>query len=240
MLIMHRGLGTYRHRVTRYIALNEFSRQKFIAGGLPADKVVVKPNFVDWAAPPAPPQTSEGAAAERTFLLVGRLSPEKGIAVLGQAMRQLPEVRLRVAGEGSDAPLLRGLNGVTLLGPLLGEKVYDEMTQALALVLPSVCYENFPRTLVEAFASGLPVIASRLGAMAELIHDGETGLLFEPGNPADLAARLRWALQHPDEMRAMGGNARREYEAKYTPEINYRQLVAIYEEAISEEHHHSR
>ena len=239
MLVLHRGLGTYTRKVTRYIALNEFCRQKFIDGGLPADKVVVKPNFVDWATPPATPQFSEGDMAERTFLFVGRLSPEKGIEVLRQAMHQAPEVRLRVAGDGPDEPRLRALPNVTLLGPLPGGQVQFEMTHALALVLPSVSYENFPRTLVEAFASGLPVIASRLGAMAELIDDGETGLLFEPGNPADLAAKLRWALQHPDEMRAMGANARRVYEAKYTPEINYRQLLAIYQEAISEEHHRS-
>jgi glycosyltransferase involved in cell wall biosynthesis len=102
--------------------------------------------------------------------------------------------------------------------------------------MPSIWYENFPRTLVEAFACGLPVIASRLGAMAELVRDGCTGLLFEPGDAADLAAKLRWARDNAVAMRRMGENARAEYEAKYTPEKNYQQLMTIYQDAIGAVH----
>jgi glycosyltransferase involved in cell wall biosynthesis len=102
--------------------------------------------------------------------------------------------------------------------------------------MPSICYEGFPRTLVEAFAAGLPVIASRLGAMAALIRDGETGMLFEPGNAAELAEKLLWAEAHPEQMDAMGCAARSEYEAHYTPEKNYAMLMEIYSEAIEAEH----
>jgi glycosyltransferase involved in cell wall biosynthesis len=108
------------------------------------------------------------------------------------------------------------------------------MRTACALVMPSLWYENFPRILVEAFACGLPVIASRLGAMATLIHDGETGLLFKPGNVADLAEKMRWALDNPEAMQSMGEAARATYEAKYTPERNYEILMEIYQEAIAE------
>jgi glycosyltransferase involved in cell wall biosynthesis len=87
--------------------------------------------------------------------------------------------------------------------------------------------------LVEAFGCGLPVIASRIGALAELVTDGVTGLLFEPGNAGDLAEKMRWAQEHPAEMAAMGQNARALYEAEFTPERNYKQLMAIYEEAIN-------
>jgi glycosyltransferase involved in cell wall biosynthesis len=86
--------------------------------------------------------------------------------------------------------------------------------------------------IAEAFCQGLPVIASRLGAMAEIIEDGVTGLHFILGDKADLAAKVRWAADHPDDMRRMGANARRVYKQKYTPEANYRQLVAIYAQAI--------
>ncbi len=233
MLTLHRVLGTNATKVTRFIALNSFCREKFIAGGLPAHKVVVKPNFVDWPYVPTGRIESVETSETRPFLFVGRLSPEKGVDVLSQALHRAPYVQLRVAGEGFDAPHLHGQHGVTMLGALASEQVRTEMSSAIALVLPSIWYENFPRTLVEAFACGLPVIASRLGAMAELIEDGRTGLLFTPGDAADLASKMAWAQAHPDEMRTMGGRARQEYEAKYTPETNYRQLLAIYDDAIA-------
>lgn len=231
MLALHGVLGTWKDKVTRYIALNEFCRQKFMAGGLPACKIVVKPNFVDWA-PPARHADTGADDKDGHFLFVGRLSAEKGIEVLSRAIRQAPELFLRVAGIGPDAASLRAISRVDLLGALPGERVREEMSAALALVMPSVCQENFPRTIIEAFACGLPVIASRLGAMAELIRDGETGLLFEPRNAEELAQKMNWADTNRAAMRQMGMNARREYEAKYTPEINYRQLMGIYTDAI--------
>lgn len=225
MLTLHRGLGTYRNKVTRYIALNDFSRNKFIEGGLPADLIVVKPNFVDFSEPAVLPR--------KGFLFVGRLSVEKGVQTLVGAAALLPYASLRVAGDGPEATLLQGVGSITRLGSLPGEAVRLEMNRAVALVMPSICYENFPRTIVEAFATGLPVIASRLGAMANLVRDGETGLLFEAGSPHDLAAKMAWALAHPAAMTNMGRNARAQYEAEFTAERNHEQLMAIYEDAIN-------
>lgn len=230
MLTLHRGLGTYRHKAARYIALNEFCRGKFIEGGLPAERVVVKPNFVDWGEGPLPPGEGIGSG----LLFVGRLSVEKGVAVLAGAMALSPGAQVRVAGEGPQAGLLDGVAGVTRLGSLPGEAVRREMRRAMALVVPSIWYENFPRTIVEAFACGLPVIASRIGALAELVRDGQTGLLFEPGNPRDLADKMAWALAHPAQMAAMGGNARAQYEAEFSAEVNYRRLVEIYDGVLAE------
>ena len=124
--------------------------------------------------------------------------------------------------------------GVTLLGALSQSDVQAQMRGALALVLPSLWYENFPRTLVEAFGAGLPVIASRLGAMAELIEPGVTGLLFEPGDVADLGETLRWAAAHPEAMARMGVNARERFDRLYTADINYTRLIEIYRDAIGE------
>lgn len=224
MLTAHRALGTWQHKVTRYIALNEFCRSKFIEGGLPADRLVVKPNFVDFDAP------AEGERAG--FLFVGRLSEEKGVATLAEASRA-ESFDVRIVGSGPEAGLLERLAGVKCLGALPGDQVRAEMSRASALVLPSIWYENFPRTLVEAFGCGLPVIASRIGALADLVEDGVTGLLFEPGNAQDLAVKMRWAQQNPARMQEMGQAARRRYEALYTADRNYEQLMAIYREAMA-------
>ncbi len=225
MVSLHRLLGTWQHKVTRYIALNEFCRQKFINGGLPAARVVIKANFVDFPRP---------AVTQRAdFLFVGRLSAEKGVDVLAQAARQT-QVQIYVAGTGPEQRQLEQISNVQLLGALSTDDVRRKMSDSLALVLPSVWYENFPRTLVEAFGCGLPVIASRLGALAELVEDGVTGLLFNPGDAEDLADKLQWAHAHPEQMRAMGEAARAKYEAFYTDEKNYQQLVAIYRDAIAE------
>jgi glycosyltransferase involved in cell wall biosynthesis len=225
MLGMHRALGTYRHKVTRYIALNEFCRQKFIEGGLPASRLAIKPNFVDIDRPPA--------HARSGSLYVGRLAAEKGIDVLLRAVRELPSVTIDVIGAGPEGHKLESNPQLNLLGWLKPTEIYDRMRRAAYLVMPSIWYENFPRTLLEAFANGLPVIASRLGALPELIEHGRTGLLFEPGSPDDLARHLAWAEAFPQKMRAMGENARAVYEARFTSQENYGRLMAIYEEAIA-------
>lgn len=226
MVTLHRAIGTWQNKVTRYIALNEFCRSKFIAGGLPADRIAVKPNFVDFSAPPE--------VLRHGFLFVGRLSAEKGVNVLVDAVRQVSGVAVCVAGTGPEDHLLDGVAGLQPLGALSGEAVRIAMSQSAALILPSIWYENFPRTLVEAFGCALPVIASNLGALADLIEDGVTGLLFEPGNANDLAAKMQWAQQNPEQMLQMGRNARKLYEAKYTADRNYDQLIAIYSDAIKE------
>ena len=222
---VHRVIGTYRNGVSRYIALTEFSRAKFIAGGMPDEQISVKPNFVD------APRPVDGKRDGGLF--VGRLAGEKGIVVLVDALDRRPGSGIDVVGVGPEAARFRGHNGARLHGWLEQTVILERMRAAAFLVVPSICYENFPVAIVEAFACGLPVIASRLGAMAEIVRDGVTGLLFEAGNADDLAQKMAWAEANPAALRAMGSNARREYEAKYTPETNYRQLMIIYSDAIA-------
>ncbi len=226
MVSLHRGLGTWQNKVTRYIALNDFCRNKFIEGGLPAERIVIKPNFVDFS-PPIP-------VDRRDFLFVGRLSVEKGIDSLMMAAGMVDGANLQVAGTGPEADLLASVPNINALGALSRDEVRLRMCSAIALVVPSIWYETFGMVAIEAFAAGLPVIASRIGSLAALVEDGVTGLLFEPGDPVSLADAMRWALSHPAEMANMGKAARAHYEANFTAERNYQQSMAIYEAAVAE------
>ena len=225
MLATHRALGTYRDKVTRYIALNEFCRAKFIAGGLPAERIAVKPNFVDL---PLPADELRAGG-----LYVGRLAPEKGIATLVAALDDLPGVTIDVVGTGPEQARIADHRQMRLLGWREPEEVYARMRRAAYLVMPSLWYESHPRTLLEAFGSGLPVIASRIGALAELVEPGITGLTIEPGSSRDLRQSIAWAEANPARMRTMGERARARYERTFTPHENYRQLIAIYSEAMA-------
>ena len=227
MLAIHRLLGTYQKKVSRFIALNEFCRMKFIEGGLPAEKVVVKPNFV-------PDSGMTYQTPGKKVLFVGRLSKEKGIATLAKLIDCLPDVEFEIVGDGPEANTLRGKQNVNMRGSLPLSEVKEAMAGCCCLLLPSIWYENFPRTLVEAFSLGVPVFASRIGALAELIKDNETGFLFEPGNHFDLASKLKWAIANPRCLRDVGIAARREYEKRYTPTQNYTELAAIYDAVIRE------
>jgi len=233
MLAVHRRMGSWQTKVDVYIALTEFTRRKFVEGGLPAERIVVKPNFV---AGDLEPKTQPGGYV----LFVGRLSEEKGPQLLPSAWRSMPtKIPLRIVGDG---PLLETLSRevrasslaeIELAGQRTPDEVRALMHGARFLVFPSMWYEGFPMTIAEAFAGGLPVVATRLGSMAEIVQDGVTGLHVEPGNAADLAAKVAWAWNHPEGLARMGRAARAEYEAKYQPSTNYDMLMDIYRRAMA-------
>jgi glycosyltransferase involved in cell wall biosynthesis len=232
MLAVHRRCGSYSNLVDRYIALTEFARNKLIAGGLPGERISIKPNFVE-----PDPGLREGSGDYALF--AGRLTEEKGVHTLLDAWKRLgPEVRLHIAGDGPlrDALAHRidseGIAGATLLGSLSREELMSELRGARMLVFPSEWYEGMPMAIVEAFACGVPTIASRLGGMQEMIDDGKNGLLVAPADPEDLAIRLRWAFDHEGELASIGRAARTEYEAHYTAAANCAQLIDIYRQVI--------
>jgi glycosyltransferase involved in cell wall biosynthesis len=232
MLKTHRKRRTWTDAVTGYVVATEFARQKFIDGGLPAEKIYVKPNFVD-------PDPGERDAAGDYALFVGRLSVEKGLSTMLDAWRQVStSIPLVIAGDGPLRPDLEteaaksNSRQVTFRGRLDANQTRAAMKQARFLVLPSLWYEGFPMVMAESLACGTPVVGSRLGAMQEVITDGRTGLHFTAGDAADLAEKVEWAWSHPSELVAMGREARRDYEALYTPEVNYSLLMSIYEQVI--------
>lgn len=227
MLTTHRFLGTWQV-VDAYIALSEFARRKLIAGGVPSSHLFVKPNCLA-------PDPGMRAGSGDYALFVGRLSPEKGIKTLLAAWAQLPARRLKIVGDGPlrDVVEQADISNVEFIGPQSSEAVMDLIGGAAFLVVPSECYENFPRVIVEAFAKGVPVLGSRIGSMEELIEDGRTGILFRAGDVRDLANKAEWLFTHPDEQQRMSAEARREFESKYTAEQNYKQLMQIYGSATS-------
>ncbi|MBI3745843.1 MAG: glycosyltransferase family 4 protein [Chloroflexi bacterium] len=222
-IAVHRAIGTYRTRIARYLALSSFQRDLLVAGGYPATRIRVLSNFLE-------PDPGEGPGPRAGIVYAGRLSPEKGILPLLGAAAKTPGL-IKVIGEGPLAPAVRAAAASGLLthpGALPRAAVQEELRRAVALVLPSLWFEGFPMVVVEAFASGTPVIASRIGSLAELVDDGVTGLVVEPNDPASLAERIRWAYDNPEKMRAMGRQARHAYEARYRGPAHLAGLVDAY------------
>jgi glycosyltransferase involved in cell wall biosynthesis len=229
MITVHNALQTWGKKITVYVALTEFARSKFIEGGLPAEKVVVKPNFVS-------PDPGLGKCDGGYALFVGRLAPEKGVSTLLEAWSRIgSQFPLEIAGDGPMAPQVaeaaRQCAGIRWLGWLPRDQVLDRMRHASVLIVPSTWYETFGMVIIEAFAMGLPVIASKLGAMSSLIDHGRTGLHFAPGDGLDLVAQMQNFRDHFERGNYMREQARFEFETKYTSELNYRQLIQIYNRA---------
>ena len=227
MLGGHRLLGTWSREVDVYVALTTFARDKFVQGGLPADRIVVKPNFVH---PDPGPRQGQG----RYALFVGRLGHEKGVLSLLRAWADVPELALKIVGDGPvrakvESEIARAGDGrVELLGRRPRDEVVSLMKEARFLVFPSEWYEGFPMTIAEAFACGVPVLTSGIGSLREIVRDGVFGRHFEPGDPSGLAAAVRWALDNPDRLREMGRSARREFEERYSGTASYRELMSVY------------
>jgi glycosyltransferase involved in cell wall biosynthesis len=231
MLGMHRALGTWWKAVDVYIALSEFSRRKLAESGLPSERIAVKPNF-------AHPDPGLGEGCGGYAIFVGRLSTEKGLDVALRAWSKIGNILpLKIVGDGPLAPEVRAAAernpSIQYLGKLPLASVYNLIGDATALLLPSRCYENFPRVIVEAFAKGTPVIVSNLGAMAEIVEDARNGLHFRVGDPGDLASKVWQILADPVERARMRRAAREDFQNRYTAAANYSALISIYDRAVS-------
>jgi glycosyltransferase involved in cell wall biosynthesis len=226
MIAVHRKRQTWSTDVDRFIALSEFGRQIFIKAGFPEDRVDVKPNFIEDPGG-APDGNREGV------LFVGRLSPEKGIKYLVEASARY-RFPLRVAGDGPELAMLRSLarSNVSFLGQLSPKAVLSEMRRAVVVVIPSLWYEGLSMVIVEAFASGTPVIASRLGSLAEIVEDGLTGYHVTPGDVDKLGECIQRLLSDTELARRLGRTARQTFIDRFTPQSNLSQLESIYRKAV--------
>jgi glycosyltransferase involved in cell wall biosynthesis len=231
MLTYHRLRRTWWKEIDRYIVLTGFARSKFIQMGIPAEKIHVKPNFLH---PDPGGRTQYGDWA----IYPGRLSREKGMDTVLEAWEHLPKrIPLRAIGEGPYREAMnsrvaqRGLP-ISVEGRLSRDGILTAIKGSRLLVFPSQLFENFPMTILEAFACEVPVIASAMPAVKEIIREGATGLLFRPGAACELAEKVAWAWDHPREMAELARNARAEFRAKYTAPCNYQILLNIYEQAL--------
>lgn len=226
MVALHRARGTWTRDVDAYVALTPFARHKFIAGGLPEEKLFVRPNYL-------PDDPGAGSHAGGYALYAGRLSEEKGIGTLLKAWAVLGErVPLKVVGSGAmQAVAGAGIPGVEWLGARPRGEVLRLMKDAALLVFPSECYENFPLALVEAFATGLPVVAADTGAAGELVRAHGAGSTFPPGDFAGLALAVERLMADDTARRGTSLAARAAFQAEYTADRAYERLMAIYRAA---------
>lgn len=253
MLCIHKYMGTWTRKVTTYISLTEFQKQKMVEGGIPEHKIAVKPNFLDsnLYADPSTKKSTEGVTADEGYaVFVGRLSPEKGCRILIRAWEKLLEkskndlgsFQLMIVGDGPELKQLQlqcsklsekyGRTGVCFLGKKPKQEVLQLIKGASFMVLPSLWYEGFPMTIVEAFHCSTCVIASALGSMNRIIRPNENGVLFEPGNAEDLASKIHGAIMRPEDSREMGRKAGLEFEELYSDIANFEVLMNIYQHSI--------
>ena len=230
----HKLIRTWDKNISRLIVLTQFAQSRFVGSSIRVDeqKLFIKPNFIP---DPGLGETNR----EDFFLFVGRLSYEKGIDVLANAFAGLPTQKLVVIGDAADsqAEMARFLDNsnITLKGRLNKDGVLAYMKRCKALIFPSTWYEGLPFVIIEAFATGTPVIASRLGSMAELVNDKLNGFLFEPGNVTDLQEKIHLFLQTERQDRnALYENARTTYVQNFSPEKHYQTILTLYETVIAE------
>jgi glycosyltransferase involved in cell wall biosynthesis len=221
--------GVFTDQVDRYIALTEFAARRFAHAGIARERISIKPNFTRQV-----PEPGDGAG--NYLLFAGKLAAEKGLRTLLDAWRRLSHVPLHIVGTGPLESELRAqavqqrLN-VQFLGMRPRSQTVELMRSATAMVLPSEWYEGFPLVVTEAYASGTPIIASRIGGLPELVHEGSTGLLFEPGNPGALADSVEALWVRRGELGPMRRSCRSAFEAEFSERRNLEMLLAIYARA---------
>ena len=220
--------NTWSKKINRFIALTNFAKKKFIQANFPEEKIRVKPNFSSTQIL----SDTTNNALKKNCIYVGRLSEEKGITTLLKAWEKI-NFPLKVFGDG---PLNHRLNknqpNINFIGDQPRNIVIEEMKLSKFLIFPTEYYEGFPMTILEAFESGLPVLASNIGSVSEIIKDKYNGVLFETGNIHDLRTKINWLLSNSNECQKIANNALKECAIKYSKEENYKTLIKIYEEAI--------
>ncbi len=223
---LHRSL--YRTHIDMFISPSRFLKGKMVEAGFPAERIVHVPNAVPIAS--RKPAYKHGEYA----LFLGLLIQEKGPTVLVEAMKRIPDVPLKIAGRGYLDGALReqiekaGLKNVELVGFVTGDRLEELVHNSRFVVMPSIWYENYPMTILDAYSWGKPVVGSDLGGIPEMITPGEHGMLANHSDPDDLAAKMKAVWDDPDLAVEMGRKARARIEAELSPEVYIEKVLAVY------------
>ena len=216
--------------MARFLAPSEFVKHKLIAHGWEAKKIDVLPHFQKLPEQALPPN------ADAPILYFGRLSAEKGVADLVRAMERTRDIPLVIAGDGPERPALQALaqelklTNVEFVGHQNANDLDKLISASRFTVLPSRAYETLGKTILESYAWGRAVIATDLGSRRELVQEGETGLLFRPGDVGQLASAIRFLADRPDLAATMGLNGRDLLRERHSPESHYIALSRLYED----------
>jgi len=216
--------------VSKFITHTEFTKQEFSRYGIPEDKLVIKSNFLNLTE-----KKTQSISKKNNAIFASRISKEKGVLTLVKAFTNI-DINLDVLGDG---PLLNkvkknNINNIKFHGNLTRDEVNRFIYRSKFLVFPSEWYESFPMTILEAFREGTLVLASNIGSIKSIIKDKFNGILFEPGNTSDLIDKVKWILNNQKECDQIALNANNEFNKKYSSEVNYKQLIDVYEKAIKE------
>jgi len=231
MYLHHHVLHIY-DKIDLYISPSRFLKNKVEEMGLHGE-VAYLPNCVDLSG-----FTPCYGGHENSIAYVGRLSHEKGLETLIDAVKDIVGVRLTIVGDGPLKEHLEqkvkkeNIDNVELLGYRTGQALHDEIKRVMFLVIPSECYENNPRTVIEAFALGKPVVGARIGGIPELVMDGVTGYTYEPGNVLDLRKQIEMGRGNQESLMEMGKNARKYVEENLNAARHYQELMRIYYKAV--------
>jgi len=226
---VHRWMRTYEKCVDLFLAPSEFVKNKLIEHGCSSSRIEVLPHFQEISVQPQP------SASTGTVLYFGRLSPEKGVEDLLQTAAEIPYLDFMIAGDGPLRTELEsranttGLHNLRFVGHVTGTVLQDLIAQSQFTVFPSHAYETFGKSILESYAQARPVIASDLGSRRELVHDGQTGMLYPAGDSAQLAAAMKYLSARPELCRDMGENAFWLVRTRYSPERHCDALLGIYE-----------
>lgn len=231
MIIFNKIVGNFNNKVDRYIALTNFSKSRFIAGGFPKDKFSVKPNFVDFI------ENSEPTIGDYV-VFVGRLTQEKGVGTLIEACKKIKNIPVKILGDGELRGRLESICiqfnlNVEFLGNQPKDKVMAIIKKSRFLVIPSEWYEGFPVVVVEAYACGKPVLASKIGSLDEIIIENVTGRKFTFGSSSSLAATIESMWLDTKMLKVMANNARAVFDTQYNPTTNFKNLLQIYSDVIN-------
>jgi len=225
--LVARKLRFFHGNVTLFIAVSKFVKSQLALAGFDRNRIVVVPNMVHI------PKFSTDPFQGKYVAFIGRLSPEKGVDTLLAAARQA-ELPIRLAGDYSSRHEYgeKKSNNIYFLGQLTRSQLEEFYNNARFLVIPSLWFETFGLVAAEAMAYGLPVIASKIGGLPEVVEDGVTGLLFEPGDSEQLAQKMKLMWENPELCRRMGHAGRDKAIHEYSEDIYYRRLITVYERAI--------